>query len=100
MSALFQSIGVSFCLRAIRHGSLIWTYETPNFVSLPAITANHLYVITRENGQAQLRALSQQTGQSVWHTNQAHFANAAPVVAGNQVFVKMSNGQIVAYAEE
>lgn len=78
-------------------GTEIWSYGTTNFVSLPAISENHLYVITRAAGQAQLRALNRQNGQAVWQVEDGQLANAAPVIAGQQLYVRTVDGRVWVY---
>jgi outer membrane protein assembly factor BamB len=78
-------------------GVEVWSYGATNFVSLPAISGDYLYVITRAAGQAQLRALNRQNGQAVWQVEDGQLANAAPVIAGQQVYVRTGDGRVWVY---
>jgi outer membrane protein assembly factor BamB len=78
-------------------GVELWSFQAPNFVSLPAITPAHVYVITRERGGAQLRALNREDGEVIWQVEEERLSNAAPVVAGGRVYVCTVDGQVLAY---
>lgn len=79
------------------NGSEQWHFETVNFVSLPAITQNYIYVITQNTRRAQLQAIQLETGISVWQTTDANLSNAAPAIAAGQLFVKTEGGQVLVY---
>lgn len=79
-------------------GVVLWNYATQNFVSLPAITSDQLYIITRSDGGSQLRALRPSDGQEVWRQDHAGLINAAPVVAGGRVYVRTDSGGILVFA--
>lgn len=75
-------------------GTVAWNYATTNYVSLPAITSDQLYVITRADGGSQIRALQQRDGKEVWRQDQAGLLNAAPVIAGGRVYVRTIDGNV------
>jgi outer membrane protein assembly factor BamB len=78
-------------------GQILWNFATTSFVSLPAITSDQLYVITRSDGGSQLRALQQANGEEVWRKDHPALTNAAPVVAGGRVYVRTANGSILVF---
>ncbi|MCD6289547.1 MAG: PQQ-binding-like beta-propeller repeat protein [Anaerolineae bacterium] len=78
-------------------GEIVWSYGAGDFVSLPAITSQVMYVITHAGETGQLRALRLTDGAEVWHVEEARLANAAPVVAGGRVYVHTVNGDILVY---
>lgn len=78
-------------------GAELWSFQATNFVSLPAITQEYVYVITRAGGGAQLRALSREDGEASWQIEEGRLSNAAPVVAGGRVYVRTVDGQVLAY---
>lgn len=80
-----------------KDGAVAWNYAATNFISLPAITKDQIYVITRSNGGSQLRALQQATGKEIWKQEQAELANAAPVIAGGRVYVRTKDGSILVF---
>ena len=78
-------------------GEELWSFEVLDFVSLPAITADLIYVITRTGGTSQLRAIDLIDGQEIWREDNARLANAAPVVAQGRVYVRTVDGRVLAY---
>ena len=81
-------------------GEDIWAYQGGDFVSLPAVTATQLYVIARAGGLAQIRGLSRLDGKEEWHMESAALSNAAPIVAGDYLFVRTTDGRIVGFYSE
>jgi outer membrane protein assembly factor BamB len=78
-------------------GQVVWNFATTSFISLPAITTDQLYVITRSEGGSQLRALQQTNGEEVWRIDRQALTNAAPVVAGGRVYVRTTNGSVLVF---
>ena len=79
-------------------GEDIWLFQVTDFISLPAITADFLYVITRAGGSGQLRAINLSDGAEVWQTENERLVNAAPVVSGGQVYARTIDGSLLVYA--
>ena len=78
-------------------GQILWNYATLNFVSLPAITQDQLYVITRNGDDGQVHALQQTTGQESWHSESSNLASAAPVVTGGRLYVRKISGGVLVF---
>ena len=76
---------------------MAWNFSTTNFISLPALTDDQIYIITRADGGSQVRALQQATGQEIWRQEQAGLANAAPVIAGGNVYVRAISGKVLVF---
>jgi len=79
-------------------GAIAWSYEQGDFVSLPAVAGQQIYVVTRAGGTGHLRALRASDGQEIWRSEQIPLANAAPVVAGGSVYVRTVDGSVLVYA--
>ncbi|MCL4859042.1 MAG: PQQ-binding-like beta-propeller repeat protein [Caldilineaceae bacterium] len=82
----------------LRDGRVVWNYAVTNFVSLPAISGDHLFVVTRAQGGSQVRALQERDGQEIWRNDQLEITNAAPVIAGGRVYVRLLDGRVMAFA--
>ena len=93
-----KSANVLYALRA-ETGADAWRYSSLNYVSLPALSAQQMFVITRRDGGSQLRTLNLADGQESWHSADDNFANAAPVIAGNRVYVRTVDGRVQAFGE-
>ena len=81
----------------LAQGNVAWNFSTTNFISLPALTDDQIYIITRADGGSQVRALQQATGQEIWRQEQAGLANAAPVIAGGNVYVRAISGKVLVF---
>ena len=93
-----KSANVLYALHA-ESGADAWRYSTLNYVSLPALTAQQMFVITRQDGGSQLRSLNLADGQENWHSHNGSFSNAAPVIAGDLVYVRTVDGRVQAFGE-
>jgi outer membrane protein assembly factor BamB len=81
-------------------GTELWSFQGVNFVSLPAITAEHLYIVTRAGGKGQLRALNRSNGQELWQVEDKRLSNTAPVIANGQLYVRTVDGRLLIYEAE
>jgi outer membrane protein assembly factor BamB len=81
-------------------GATLWSFRAANFVSLPAITEEYLYVVTRAGGQAQLRALDRRNGQEIWQVEDERLSNIAPVIANGRIYVQTVDGRVLIYGED
>ena len=91
-----KSVNQLWVLEA-QSGEVIWNYAATNFLSLPALTDEHLYVVTRGDGGSQLRTLQQADGKEIWRSEDLQLSNSSPVVTNGAVYVRTSNGGIVGY---
>jgi outer membrane protein assembly factor BamB len=78
-------------------GAIAWEYGATNFVSMPVLTDEHVYVVTRADGGSQLRALNHQNGSELWRSDNVALANAAPIATGESVYVRTVDGNILAF---
>ncbi len=81
----------------LAQGNVAWNFSVTNFISLPAITDDQIYIITRADGGSQVRALQQANGKEIWRQEQAGLANAAPVIAGGNVYVRAISGNVLVF---
>jgi outer membrane protein assembly factor BamB len=91
-----KSVNQLFALDRLS-GETIWSYQVTDFVSLPVITETQIFIITRAGGNGQLRALRLSDGQEIWQSEHRRIANAAPIAAGGQVYVRTIEGHVLAY---
>jgi outer membrane protein assembly factor BamB len=78
-------------------GSELWSFRVTDFISLPAIATGQIFVISRSGGQAKLHALDIENGQELWQVENTRLSNAAPVVAGGQLYVRTVDGSVLVY---
>lgn len=81
-------------------GTTVWHYSTLNFISLPAMSADHLYAINRLGPESQLVALDLHTGEEVWRSIPMQLARSAPIIAQEKVIVRTESGSIVTFAAD
>ena len=91
-----KTVNQLFALNS-RSGKPVWHYAAVNFVSLPAVTQDHVYMITRSDGGSQLRALRRRDGVEVWKMDEPLLGNSAPVAAFGAIYVRTTNGGIIGY---
>ena len=84
----------------MQSGEVIWNYATTNFLSLPALTDEHLYVVTRSDGGSQLRTLQQASGKELWRSEDLQLNNSAPIAAGGAIYIRTVDGGILGYRTE
>ncbi len=78
-------------------GEVQWNYATVNFLSLPVITAEELYLIVRGDNGSSLQALRRTDGKLVWQSEKLQLSNSAPVAAGNAIYVRTINGGVIGF---
>jgi outer membrane protein assembly factor BamB len=78
-------------------GEVRWNYATVNFLSLPAVTAEELYLIVRSDNGSYLQALGRTNGKLVWQSEKLQLSNSAPVAADNAIYVRTVNGGVLGF---
>lgn len=78
-------------------GEELWRYTTLNFISLPAVTPDHLYVVDRYGEGSQLLAIGRADGQAVWRSDTVQLARSAPTIAQGTLFARTEDGRILGY---
>ena len=76
-------------------GRELWRFENPNFVSFPAIAGEQLFAVTGATGQTAVAVLDVATGKRLWDQAEPSLAAAAPVIAGQTVYVRTNDGRVV-----
>jgi len=81
-----------------RNGREIWRYKQPNYISLPAVAGTKAFLLAGATGQTSLHAIDMATGKSSWSQRIPELAPAAPVVAGEAVYVATSDGRLLGFS--
>ncbi|HMO59095.1 MAG TPA: PQQ-binding-like beta-propeller repeat protein [Roseiflexaceae bacterium] len=76
-------------------GEQLWQYHNINFVSLPAVAGDQAFVVSGLSGNTELVALDIATGASIWAQPLRSLAPTAPIIAGQTVYVRTTDGQVV-----
>jgi outer membrane protein assembly factor BamB len=77
-------------------GKELWRSDQPGFISFPAVAGNQLFTVAGSEGQAGLLVLDAETGKPVWTQPIKALASAAPVIAGQALYVRTTDGRVVA----
>ncbi len=76
-------------------GDELWRFENPNFVSFPVIAGDQLFAVTGATGQTTVAVLDVVTGKRLWDQVEPSLASAAPVIAGQTLYVRTNDGRVV-----
>jgi outer membrane protein assembly factor BamB len=79
----------------LANGAQRWKYANINFVSLPAVADDRAFVVSGMAGNSELVALDIATGASIWAQPLRTLAPTAPVIAGQAIYVRTVDGQVV-----
>lgn len=79
-------------------GKEIWRFHDLNYVSLPALAGQQVYIISGAGVDTIISALDAENGSSVWKQPVKKLANTAPVIAGGALYVRTDDGRILAFS--
>jgi outer membrane protein assembly factor BamB len=81
----------------VRDGRQTWSHRDLNFVSLPAVDTDRVFIVSGMGAATKIEALDTTSGERVWSTDVASLAPTAPVIAGRAIYVRQSDGQVVSF---
>jgi outer membrane protein assembly factor BamB len=76
-------------------GREAWRFRETNFVSLPAVAGDQVFVVSGIDASSAVVALDTATGKSVWRQPVPALASTAPVIASGAVYVRMGDGRVL-----
>ncbi len=76
-------------------GHTLWSFRDVNYVSLPALTQEYVFVINGMGTNASVAALDMATGESVWSQTVPRLATTAPIIAGRAIYVRTTDGKVI-----
>ncbi len=82
----------------IRTGQEVWRYSQPNYISLPAVAGTNAFLLAGATGQSTLTAVDIESGKASWSQRIPALSPAAPVVAGETVYVSTNDGRLLGYS--
>ena len=82
----------------IRTGQEAWRYSQPNYISMPAVAGTKAFLLAGATGQSTLTAVDVGTGKASWSQRIPELSPAAPVVAGETVYVGTNDGRLLGYS--
>ena len=81
----------------IASGKEVWNFHNTNFVSLPAVAGNDLFVVSGNGPDSALQALDAATGKHNWRMTFPNLSTAAPVIAGQTIYVRTTDGRVMSF---
>ncbi|WP_448543105.1 outer membrane protein assembly factor BamB family protein [Roseiflexus sp.] len=76
-------------------GRELWSFRDVNYVSLPALTRQYVFVINGMGASATVEAIDITTGASIWSQPVPRLATTAPVIAGRAIYVRTTDGRVI-----
>ncbi len=78
-------------------GKQLWRAQDVNFISLPVVAGDQVYVVSGMGANTAVAALDAITGRDVWRRSVAALAEAAPVIAGQALYVRTTDGRVLGF---
>jgi outer membrane protein assembly factor BamB len=78
-------------------GKQLWRAEDLNFISLPVVAGDQVYVVSGMGAATALAALDVSTGRDTWKHQVASLAKTAPVIAGQSLYVRTTDGRVLGF---
>ena len=78
-------------------GKQLWQVHDLNYISLPAVAGDQVFVISGSGVSTSLSALDAGTGHSTWTLPVKSLATTAPVIAGQSLYVRTTDGRILGF---
>ena len=78
-------------------GKQLWRFDDRNFISLPAVTSDQVFVVKGSGADTAIVALDAVSGQSAWDQPVASLATSAPVIAGKTIYVRTGDGRVLSF---
>jgi outer membrane protein assembly factor BamB len=78
-------------------GKQLWQARDLNYISLPAIAGDQVFVIRGSGASTSLSALDAGTGLSTWTLPVKSLSSTAPVIAGQSLYVRTTDGRILGF---
>lgn len=78
-------------------GKELWRMHDLNFVSLPAIAGDQIFLVIGSGADSAIEARNIADGSVTWRQTVGQLANTAPVIAGSTVYVRTTKGSVIGF---
>ncbi|MFL5806242.1 MAG: PQQ-binding-like beta-propeller repeat protein [Roseiflexaceae bacterium] len=78
-------------------GKELWRAHDLNFISLPVVAGDQVYIVSGMGADTAVAALDAITGRDTWKQPVASLATAAPVIAGRSLYVRTTDGRVIGF---
>jgi outer membrane protein assembly factor BamB len=93
-----KSISTLYALD-LASGKLLWRSHDVNFISLPVVAGDQVFVVSGMGQDTAVAALDATTGRNTWKYAVASLATAAPVIAGQSLYVRTIDGRVLGFGQ-
>ena len=81
----------------LTNGKELWRFNDRNFISLPAVADNLVFVVSGSGADSAVVALDAASGRSSWRQQVGSLATTAPVIAGKTIYVRTGDGRVLGF---
>jgi outer membrane protein assembly factor BamB len=92
--AYVKSTETLFAL-SLADGTEAWRFKNLNFVSLPAVAGEQVFIVSGSGADSALEALDAASGASLYRQPVRQLATTAPVIAGRAIYLRMEDGRVL-----
>jgi outer membrane protein assembly factor BamB len=78
-------------------GKQLWEAKDINYISLPAVAGDQVFVISGMGADTALSALDAGTGRNTWRMAVKSLATTPPVIAGQSLYVRTTDGRVLGF---
>jgi outer membrane protein assembly factor BamB len=78
-------------------GKQLWQVHDTNYISLPAVAGDQVFVISGMGAGTALSALDAGTGRNTWTLPVKSLATTPPVIAGQSLYVRTTDGRVLGF---
>jgi outer membrane protein assembly factor BamB len=78
-------------------GKQLWRAHDLNFISLPVVAGDQVYIVSGLGAGTAVSALDANTGHDTWKQGVGSLAKAAPVIAGQSLYVRTTDGRVLGF---
>ncbi len=78
-------------------GKQLWQAHDENYISLPAVAGDQVYIITGMGAGTAISALDATTGRNTWTLPVKSLATTPPVIAGQSLYVRTTDGRVLEF---
>jgi outer membrane protein assembly factor BamB len=78
-------------------GKQLWQAHDTNYISLPAVAGDQVFVVSGMGAGTSLQALDAGTGRRTWTLPVESLATMPPVIAGQSLYVRTTDGRVLGF---
>jgi outer membrane protein assembly factor BamB len=78
-------------------GKQLWQAHDTNYISLPAVAGDKVFVISGMGASTILAAIDASSGQNAWTLPVKALSTSAPVIAGQSLYVRTTDGRVLGF---